>query len=413
MFITPTIQKVTVWALGALSATIFLSLLATSSASAVPYVKASNHATGTATTLATTIPSATAGNVLVAICGSRASNANITVSAPTGFTQAIRESGTPSQGIFYKVAVGGETSITCSFGTSGRYSIQAFEVSGLVTPVVSGNVRTSSGTSSTGTYNFGSITTAAANGMSIAGYIVNANPQASTWSSFTELLSGAVTTGNGNQRIAYGSGYQATTTLGATSTTTASGGAATASRGQILWLPALPYQMTISIVNASNVTVASPSVSFSARTSSFSCQTSTATLGVASQKLRIVNTDPSTNWSLSLAASGGSGATWSNGSRTYAYNDPAGNGCTNGQMTVDPSSATISPIAGCTNSGLTLGAPVQYDTTIVQSTPLVTASGSQNNCTWDITNIGLSQVIPAEIPAGTYSLNMTLTMVAL
>lgn len=410
---TPTIQKVTGLALGAALITLIVNLCMISTASAVPIIEASNHATGTGTTQAATIPAATAGNVLVAICGNRGTSASMTVSSPTGFTQAIRQSGTPSQGIFYKVALGGETSVTCSFGVSGRNAIQVFEISGLVTPIVAGNVRTSSGTSSTSTYNFGSLTTATASGISLAGYIVNANPEADTWSSFTALLSGVIANGNGNQRIAYGSASQVTNGLGVTSTTTATGGAATSSRGQLIWFPALPYQTNVSIVNASNVVVGSPSVAFTARTASFSCQTSTATLGIASQKLRIVNTAPSTNWSLSLAATGGSGATWSNGTRTYTYNQPADSGCTSGQMTVDPSTATITPTAGCTNTGLTLGGATAYDTTLTQSAPLVTASGSQNNCTWDITNIGLSQTIPGEMPSGTYSLNMTLTMVAL
>src|SRR3989304_5682584 len=54
---------------------------------------------------------ATAGNLIVAILGA---GGNVTLNAPSGFSTAINQSGTPSQAIFYKTAAGGETAITAT-----------------------------------------------------------------------------------------------------------------------------------------------------------------------------------------------------------------------------------------------------------------------------------------------------------
>jgi hypothetical protein len=85
-----------------------------------------------------------------------------------------------------------------------------------------------------------------------------------------------------------------------------------------------------------------------------------------------------------------------------------------GQLTLDPSAAgaTITP-TGCTNTGVTLGSSAGFAQGTVDDVTLVSASGSAaTNCLWDITGIGVAQAIPAQAPAGTYTLNLTITVTA-
>jgi hypothetical protein len=170
------------------------------------------------------------------------------------------------------------------------------------------------------------------------------------------------------------------------------------------------------VLDASRVPVGSPSIAMSAATFSFNCQTITGTLGSSSQRLYV--TDPSTTsngWTLAMAATGGASAKWQNSSATrqYYYNDATGSGCTNGQLTVDPSVGTVT--ADCVTSVCT-GATVAKgsSTAMTSSTPvtLVTGAAATNVYRGYLTGVSLSQKIPAEQPADSYSLNMTLTVTA-
>jgi len=189
-------------------------------------------------------------------------------------------------------------------------------------------------------------------------------------------------------------------------------GAATPSLTQTINAGAL----TTDVLDASRVPVASPSVAMSAANFSFSCQTITGTLGSTSQRLYVI--DPSTTnngWTLSIAATGGAAAKWQNGgaTRNYAYNDATGAGCTNGQMTIDPSVGTVT--ADCV-SGTCTGATVTKGTStaMTAATPVTLMTGAAGTNLWRgyLTGASVSQKIPAEQPADSYSLNMTLTVVA-
>jgi hypothetical protein len=179
--------------------------------------------------------------------------------------------------------------------------------------------------------------------------------------------------------------------------------------------------LSVDIVDASGATVSNPSINMSDITFDFSNQNSTGTFGVSSEKIRVTNTTASPSWTLSLAATGGSTDYWNGASSDYDYNDPtsnAGDGSDGdgwgGQMSLNPTVGTITPQSGCTNTGLSLGSSSSYDEeSSVNSITLMSSTGSAStNCYWDLTGVSVSQSIPPEQSADTYSISMVLTIVA-
>lgn len=179
-----------------------------------------------------------------------------------------------------------------------------------------------------------------------------------------------------------------------------------------------PGVLSTAILDAGRAVVASPSAALTAANFSFSCQTVTGSLGTGTQRLYVTNpsgTLAGQSWTLALAATGGATTKWSNGGATkqYAFNDASGSGCTNGQLTVDPSAGTIT--ADCISSGCT-GAVVTKGTSTAMtgSTPTTVMTSAIGDTVWRgyITGISLSQKIPAEQPADSYTLPLTLTVTA-
>jgi hypothetical protein len=172
--------------------------------------------------------------------------------------------------------------------------------------------------------------------------------------------------------------------------------------------------LTADIMDASRNPVASPTVAMNAANFSFDCQTVTGTLGTDAQRLYVMNPSAaSTSWSLSIAATGGADAKWQNtgATKTYEYNDASGGGCTNGQLTIDPSSAVVT--ADCTSTACNSATISKGDSTAMTgSTGVTLMSGNSSASVWRgyLKSIGLSQKIPAEQPADSYSLGMTLTI---
>jgi hypothetical protein len=151
--------------------------------------------------------------------------------------------------------------------------------------------------------------------------------------------------------------------------------------------------------------VASPSVAFSATTFNFSCQTQTATFGTASQKVKISNPLLS-GVKLDINAQTPATDTWTSGSDTYKYNDAAGTGCTNGQMTV--SSGSFNQTAGANAPTYTMPGGS------FSGTSPVTLMNNTSTTAWEgeLTGFDLSQKIPAEQADGTYSLNMVVSAIS-
>lgn len=197
----------------------------------------------------------------------------------------------------------------------------------------------------------------------------------------------------------------------------------------LLALPALAYAsntptlnqtvnagtLTTNIYQSDDTTpVASPSVAFAAVNRSFSCQTNAATLGDTSNKLNVTNFGSNNGWTLTMAATGGAASTWSDGgTNSYKFNDATGSGCTNGQLTVDPSASTLTLdcSSACTATGVTKGSSTAFVSGTQNS---VTLASSTSGSAWEgyLTGISLSQKIPASQAAASYSLGMTITVTA-
>ncbi len=381
---------------------------------------ATNETNNNTTITATFGTAAVANRLLVAVCSA---SGNYTMATPTGFTAAINQSGTvTSMGTFYKVAAGGETSVTCSItGSSTFMGVHIYEYSGVVTSGALGQTGSATGTGTA--VSSGSITTTNAESLLFAAVTVQSNTSFSAWSnSFTERNDFATTSGNPGLRKTYGGADRNVTTTG-TYSTTATAGASGDWRGQIVSFNLIVGALGVDIVDSGGASVANPTVSMSALTIGFDCQTSTGTLGTSSQRIRVTNTTTTPGWTVAIAATAGATATWTSGGNTFDFNDGSGTpaGCADGgdadavagRMTLDPSVGTSSPQSGCNNTGITLGPSTPFAQGVTDSITLISASVSAGtNCYWDLTGVSVSQTIPIQQAAGTYTLNLTVTVTA-
>ncbi len=180
--------------------------------------------------------------------------------------------------------------------------------------------------------------------------------------------------------------------------------------------------LSVDIVDAGGTPVSAPSITMGAIALSFTYQTVNGTFGASAQKIRVDNTTGNAQWSLTLAATGGATAFWDGTPADYDFNDPTANAGDGGdadnlggQMTVNPSGATITPQGGCNTTGLTLGTSASYSQGVTDTITLLSAGSSAGtNCYWDTTGITVSQTIPKEQPAASdYNINMTLTVTAI
>lgn len=178
--------------------------------------------------------------------------------------------------------------------------------------------------------------------------------------------------------------------------------------------------LAIDIVDGSFVTVGSPSVTMNALTFSFSSQTSTGTFGTATEQIYIANPDAADNgWSVTVAASSTT-STWDSAGTDFDFNDASStvdgpdDDSLAGQMTVDPSGATLatSTCASCTLVGVSLGSSNAFDEGTIDTITIVTAAASSTDIgDWDVQAVSISQVIPAEQPAASdYTIDMILTI---
>lgn len=176
------------------------------------------------------------------------------------------------------------------------------------------------------------------------------------------------------------------------------------------------------IVDASYVTVGSPSVAMSNTPFSFSCQTITGTFGTNSQRVYVTNPDAAdSGWSLTLAASSATDV-WDSAGTDFDFNDPTGSGCTDGadadllggQMTINPSAGTVAQGASAHGTtGISKGSSSAFSQGVTDSITIMTSDGTTDIGDWYITGVEVSQKIPAEQPAAAdYDINMVLTATA-
>jgi hypothetical protein len=178
---------------------------------------------------------------------------------------------------------------------------------------------------------------------------------------------------------------------------------------------------SVDIVDGSGNAVASPAVSFSSANYSFDTQDTTGTLGTASEKIRAYNPTSVQTLTVSIAASNPTD-TWISGGDSYDFNDP--NGYTDGadadnfggQMTINPSDggAVLAGVSGCATSNVSKGSSASFSETgtVKNSIDLITSTSNAANkfCRWDLTGVSLTQKIPAAQAAGSYTLNLVLTI---
>jgi hypothetical protein len=364
---------------------------------------------GTSVSLTST---ATAGNLLVVICGT---NASSTIGGPSGYTQIINQAGTVSQAMFYKISAGNErTGIGCTFTGTGTEGVQVLEYSGIHTYTTLEGSSSSSGTSTT--VNSGTVTTTHANDLLIAAGVSNAQNQI-TWNSpFTDRVHDEKTNGSQSGRDAVSSSDRVVSS-GASYSATASAGNA-AWRGQIVAFRAMDDapNLAFDFVDGGGSSVSSPSGTLGTVSPTFTCQTVTGTLGSSTQRLRVTNTSDNPSWTLTMAATDGPTATWSAPTvppHSYKFNDAAGSGCTNGQLTVNASAGTLTAQTNCSTSGVTKGSSTAFVSgTVNTATILNAASPAAIDCYWELINVSLSQKVPAGQLGGNYTINMTVTITA-
>ncbi len=190
--------------------------------------------------------------------------------------------------------------------------------------------------------------------------------------------------------------------------------------------------LTTDIMDASRSPVANPSVAMSAKSFSFNCYASgtasVGTFGTNSERVYVSNGDAADNgWTLTVGATGGATSTWANTGATqkFDFNDPSGStpGCSDGadagdalggQMTIDPSAGSLTTdCTSCTSTGVSLGGSAAFNQGTTDSITLVNA-GSTSNDVWRgyLTGASISQTIPAEQVADSYSLSLSLTATA-
>ncbi len=185
--------------------------------------------------------------------------------------------------------------------------------------------------------------------------------------------------------------------------------------------------LSIDIVDGAYAAVTTPSFNMTAAPFSFTCQPSTGVFGTASQQIYIKNPDASdTGWTLSIAASAPE-AKWDsttsaidfdfNDSNTAGCGDGADTDTLKGQMTINPSVATLATgtCATCNVTGITKGASTAFvETTGNNITLLSAAAGSSDIGDWTLRGIDVSQQIPAEQPAANdYKISLTVSIVGI
>lgn len=172
--------------------------------------------------------------------------------------------------------------------------------------------------------------------------------------------------------------------------------------------------LSTDIVDGAGAAVALPSFNMAATTIKNTCQTITGTYGDTAQRVTVDNPGGANGgWVLSIAATSGPTAKWVSGANNYAFNDATGAGCTNGQLTLNPAASTLNLNGTSTNTAITKGASTAFVSGTADSITLLTAAaGSDDIWSGYLTGIGVSQKIPASKPAGTYTIDLTQTVVA-
>ena len=170
--------------------------------------------------------------------------------------------------------------------------------------------------------------------------------------------------------------------------------------------------LSVDIVDSGGSTVETPTVDFGGVNFSFDYQDSHGQFATSSERVRANNPTAKDTWTVSLAGSA-PGATWTDGGNTYNFDDPTGSGETNGQMSFDPSTGSITGVDGCSADHVSKGISESFEEGVTDSIDIMIASaGAATACQWDFIGAAenLLQKIPAGQVVGSYSLGMIVSI---
>ena len=182
-----------------------------------------------------------------------------------------------------------------------------------------------------------------------------------------------------------------------------------------------PGVRVIWIADALGNVIESPTVALPPMTSGFQNNIAEATLGTPDQQILLYNPTDASTWSVTLSATAGPTAQWTESVNGYTmdFNDATGGG----QLTLDPTAGVISlaqinpadgSITGLSQTGgdiegLSLGNTASFDQGSSDSLTLVTSTSADPYRIYSLQDLKLKQLVPAMQPAGNYQLDITIT----
>lgn len=180
-------------------------------------------------------------------------------------------------------------------------------------------------------------------------------------------------------------------------------------------------QLGIRFTNAANLTLSNPTTYFgSIAVPATTTMTSAHLSNAGSQQLEVSNTRSSGGWTVSLSASDGPTGRWRNATNTASYPFNSRNR-SRGQLGTDTSAASFAAFGdglagqGCDTTGLSFGAGASFRAGTATASTVTIATAAANSkvrCAFKLRNIRLMQTIPAHQKNDTYTLPMTLTVIA-
>ena len=172
--------------------------------------------------------------------------------------------------------------------------------------------------------------------------------------------------------------------------------------------PYIVEGLLLDIVDASGQSVSEPRVLFTNVGFGFTEATSTGTLGIEEERIRLTNIGPSSEWVVSVAPTSGAAALWwDGGDLMFDFNDPTGGGL----LTVDPSVAIVSRPDGGSTDGIDLGVARFFEEGVTNEIILYSSTDAESYQTYDLLDVVLQQTVPPSQDEGVYTLHLTLTAV--
>jgi len=178
--------------------------------------------------------------------------------------------------------------------------------------------------------------------------------------------------------------------------------------------------LSVDFVDVNLDSVASPSVTMGGITFSFATSTSNGQLGTDSQRILASNPTETSAWSVTIAASANTDL-WENAGPTKyfdfndssGYTDGADTDTYGGQMTINPTTGTITGVDGCTTANVTKGSSNSFVEGTTDSIEIMSADASAPvGCRWYFIGAAdnVTQKIPASQSVNVYTIDLTLTI---